>query len=170
MPILEVKHELEPGTHLEFINEDNSKNTGIMAMSEKAVQYLQDFQQKLLQMPKVQELYNMTFDMPKGQAYIHWKRNSKPNSHVQIQIFKQENGNRIRLHEITIHVHYPLEILLPKEIDGDKFSYRLETFMNCLVLPKYAIKAKLYLRDEIISDGPTEIKNFGIFKGQIFRA
>ena len=44
MPILEVDHQLEPGTHLEFINEDNFKNTGIMSMSEKAVQYLQDFQ------------------------------------------------------------------------------------------------------------------------------
>ena len=170
MPILEVDHQLEPGTHLEFINKDNSKNTGVMAMSDKAVQYLEDFRHKLLQMPKVQELYKMTFDMPNGQAYIHWKRISKPNSHGQIQIFKQENGSRARLHEITIHVHYPLEILLSKEIEGDKFSYCVETYMNCLVLPKHAIKAKLYLRDEIISDGPTEIKNFGIFKGQIFRA
>ena len=71
---------------------------------------------------------------------------------------------------MTFQVLYPLEILLSTEMNGKTFRYCLETFMNCLVLPKYAVKAKLYLRDEVTSDGPSEFESFGIFRAQIFRA
>ena len=148
---------------IEFVNKDNTLNTGVISLSDKVIAFLENLRCEWQALPDVKKLSHLSFPVIDGRANLTFKHNTKPNQHTEIKFFDRKHN---LVHRVILKTRYPLQAALRTVGDENSFTYTVEPMVNCLLFEK-ASKVKLYLASEVIIEGSKNFAKFGVFTAQL---